>query len=200
MIADQVRFNNTIAKFDSVNSQDPNIIKVNDVDYPKELVYSKRLSEMLQRYQPDASEALQLAARAQHIERWVMPRSDYPMTKPGYMQWRGKLKLYHAKVAEHIMRENDYDDATIAQVASLIKKEDLRTNPDMQTLEDVIVLSFLTHDLEAFVEKYKDYPEKKFIDILRKSYKKMSAKGQAAALNLITIPEHLLPVVQKAVG
>lgn len=196
----QERFNNTIARFDAVNAEDPNTMTINGVDRPKELVYAERLTEMLQAYAPDASEALRLAARAQHIERWVMPRSDYPMTKPGYMQWRGKLKLYHAKVAEHIMRENGYDDATITQVASLIKKEGLRTNPDTQTLEDVIVLAFLAHDLEAFVEKYKDYPEKKFIDILRKSYKKMSEKGQAAALNLITIPEHLRPVVQKAVS
>lgn len=200
MISDQVRFNNTIASFDSVNAQDPNIIQVNGVNCPKELVYAERLSDMLQRYQPDAAEALQLATRAQHIERWVMPRSDYPMTKTGYMQWRGKLKLYHAKVAAHIMGENGYDDATISYVASLIKKQDLRTNPDTQTLEDVIVLAFLEHDLEAFVEKYKDYPEKKFINILRKSYKKMSENGQAAALSLIKIPEHLLPVVQKAVG
>lgn len=195
----KARFDNTIAAIDAINSQDPNKITINGTQYPKELLYSKRLTEMLHRYQPNASEALQLAARAQHIERWVMPRSDYPMTKPGYMQWRGKLKLYHAKVAEHIMRENGYSDEMVLTVTSLIKKENLKSSTEAQTLEDVIVLAFLEHDLEAFVEKYKDYPEKKFIDILRKSYKKMSLKGQQAALSLITIPEHLMPVVKKAV-
>lgn len=196
----KARFDNTIAAIDAINSQDPNKITINGTQYPKELLYSKRLTEMLQRYLPNASEALQIAARAQHIERWVMPRSDYPMTKPGYMQWRGKLKLYHAKVAEHIMRENGYTDEMVSQVGSLIKKENLKNNADAQALEDVIVLAFLAHDLEAFVEKYKEYPEKKFIDILRKSYKKMSTKGQQAALSAITIPEHLMPVVKKAVA
>lgn len=196
----KAQFDNTIAAIDAINTQDPNKITINGTQYPKELLYSKRLTEMLQRYLPNASEALQIAARAQHIERWVMPRSDYPMTKPGYMQWRGKLKLYHAKVAEHIMRENGYTDEMVSQVGSLIKKENLKNNADAQALEDVIVLAFLAHDLEAFVEKYKEYPEKKFIDILRKSYKKMSPKGQQAALSLITIPEHLMPVVKKAVA
>lgn len=197
---DTARFNNTIAAFDAVNEKDPNHIAVNGEMRSKELVYAERMSEMLDRYAPDASEALKLAARAQHIERWVIARDAYPKTKPGYFQWRNALKQHHATLAEHIMREHGYDDATIASVSSLLKKENLKTNPEMQTLEDVIVLAFLAHDLTAFVEKYKDYSEEKFIHILRKSYQKMSKKGQQAALEIIDIPSALLPVVQKAVA
>ena len=197
---DQTRFNNTIASFDAINAQDPNQINIDGKPQPKELVYAARLSEMLNRYAPDASEALKLAVRAQHIQRWISPRSDYPMTKPGYMQWRSNLKNHHAELASKVMQEQGYDAETIEQVASLLKKENLRTNADTQTLEDVIVLAFLEHDLADFVEKYSDYTEEKFLTILRKSYLKMSEKGRAAALTLITIPENLVPVVLKAVG
>lgn len=196
----QTRFNHTIAAFDAINAQDPNSQTIDGEKYPKELLYAQRLSEMLERYAPEASEALKLATRAQHIQRWISPRSDYPMTKPGYMQWRSNLKVHHAELAAKVMRENGYDDDTIQQVSSLLKKENLKSNADTQTLEDVIVLAFLEHDLEAFVEKYKDYSEEKFITILRKSYLKMSEKGRQAALNIITIPEHLLPVVVKAIA
>ncbi len=200
MISDQLRFNKTIADFDALNAQDPNKVSIEGIQKPKELVYAQRMTEMLNRFAPDASESLQLATRAQHIKRWAIPRSDYPMTKPGYLQWRSKLKSMHAEITANILKDNGYDDETIEKVSILLKKEQLRANPDTQTLEDVIVLAFLEHDLEAFVQKYSDYPEEKFLTILRKSYLKMSDKGRAAALSLITIPEHLLPVVLKAVG
>lgn len=197
---DQDRLNNTIASFDAINAQDPNQINVDGKQQPKELVYAERLTEMLNRYAPNASEALKLAVRAQHIQRWISPRSDYPMTKPGYLQWRSNLKNHHATVASKVMQEHGYDAEMIQQVASLLKKENLRSNADTQTLEDVIVLSFLEHDLADFVEKYSDYTEEKFLTILRKSYMKMSEQGRAAALTIINIPEHLLPVVQKAIS
>jgi hypothetical protein len=199
MTENQIRFNNTIANFDAINSQDPNQIDVNGTQHPKALIYAERLSEMLNRYAPEASEALQLAIRAQHIQRWISPRTDYPMTKAGYMQWRSNLKNHHAELASTIMQQHGYDAATIAEVASLLKKENLRTNANTQTLEDVIVLAFLEHDLADFVLKYNDYSEEKFLTILRKSYMKMSEKGRAAALTLIHIPAHLLPIVLKAV-
>jgi hypothetical protein len=200
MITDLNRFQHTIKSFDAINAQDPNLQNIDGINRPKELVYAERLSAMLERYAPEASEALKLAARAQHIQRWISPRSDYPMTKPGYMQWRSNLKLHHAKLASKVMQDCGYDEETIQQVSALLKKENLHSNADTQTLEDVIVLAFLEHDLEAFVEKYQDYSEEKFITILRKSYMKMSEKGRAAALSLISLPTHLLPVVQKAIS
>jgi len=199
MITDQTRYNNTIASFDALNAQDPNLQTVDGKSQPKELVYARRMSEMLDRYAPNASEALKLAARSQHIQRWAIPRSDYPMTKPGYMQWRANLKNFHAELAGKILKENGYDEGTIQKVSALLKKENLHSDEDTQTLEDVIVLAFLEHDLEAFVQKYSDYTEEKFITILRKSYLKMSDQGRAAALTLIKLPAHLVPVIQKAI-
>jgi hypothetical protein len=199
MTEDHIRFNHTIASFDAINRQDPNQISINGILQPKELVYAERLSEMLNRYAPEACEALKLAARAQHIQRWISPRTDYPLTKTGYMQWRNNLKNHHADIASKIMQQHGYDAATIAEVASLLKKENLLTNANTQTLEDVIVLVFLEHDLANFVTKYSDYSEEKLLTILRKSYMKMSDKGRAAALSFIHIQAHLLPVVLKAI-
>jgi hypothetical protein len=193
------RFKNTISAFDALNAQDPNILTINGEDLPKELIYAQRLSEMLDRYNPMASEALKLAARCQHIQRWKSPRSDFPMTKPGYMQWRSQLKNFHAEVALKVLSDNNYDEATVSKVCSLLKKENLSSDSDMQTLEDVIVLAFLEHDLEDFVEKHSDYSEEKFITILRKSYLKMSENGRSSAKTMIKLPSHLVPVLQKAV-
>ncbi len=115
------------------------------------------------------------------------------------MQWRTKLKSYHAEIASKVMQENGYDEDTIVQVSALLKKENLHTNGETQTLEDVIVLAFLEHDLADFVRRHSDYTEGKLMTILRKSYLKMSEKGQQAALQIIELPEHLLPVIQKAI-
>ena len=132
MTKNQIRFNNTIASFDAINRDDPHQININGIQQPKELVYAERLSEMLNRYAPEASEVLQLAVRAQHIQRWISPRTDYPMTKAGYMQWRSNLKNHHAAVASKVMQQHGYDAETIAEVASLLKKENLRTNTNTQ--------------------------------------------------------------------
>lgn len=198
-MTDQTRFQQTIADFDAINAKDPNKLIINDVSTPKSLIYAERLSEMLNRYTPNVSEVLKLAARAQHIQRWSIPRSDYPMTKPGYMQWRNKLKTMHADIAAIVMQDNGYDEASIQQVSSLLKKENLRSNQEMQTLEDVIVLAFLEHDLDDFAQQHADYTEEKMISIVRKSYFKMTEKGQTAALTLINIPDHLLSLVKKAI-
>ena len=178
------RFTRCIAAFDALNAQDPNVIPINGADLPKELVYAHRMTDMLHRYAPEASESLQLAARCQHIQRWKSPRSDFPMTKPGYMQWRHQLKQFHAQVASQVLAEHGYEAELIDAVCVLLKKEQLTTNADMQTLEDVIVLVFLENDLGDFVQNHRDYTEEKFIAILRKSYFKMTEKGRAGRAEL----------------
>ncbi len=194
------RFHATLAIFDKLNSEDPNTILLDGIAQPKALLYAQRMSEMLTRYAPNASEPLQLATRCQHIQRWKIPRADYPMTKPGYLQWRTSLKEFHAEVAAKVLVAQGYDDATVSKVSALLKKENLSSDPDTQTLEDVIVLAFLEHDLVDFASLHPEYSEGKFVDILRKSYLKMSPKGREAALTLIRLPEALIPIIQKAIA
>ncbi|UCV05580.1 DUF4202 domain-containing protein [Dechloromonas denitrificans] len=197
MIANQERFNQAIALFDAANAQDPN----QDEGQPKELRYAQRMTEMIGRFAPEASEVAQLAVRAQHIERWTVPRSSYPLGKPGYFAWRTGLYRLHAETAGKLMQQAGYDEATIAQVKRAVGKQDIKTNPDTQLLEDVSSLVFLEHYMLGFAGQHAEYSEEKWLDIVRKTWKKMSGEAQAFATSGgITLPEPLLPLILKAVA
>ena len=197
-VSDDERFAQAIARFDVANAEDPHREADGGRERPKELLYAERLTAMLARFAPDASEVLRLAARCQHIQRWKIPRSDYPMTRVGYQQWRIRLRTFHADLAGAILRDVGYDETTIARVCSLIRKEALKTDAEAQALEDVVNLVFLESYLEDFVVKHADYETAKFFDILTKTAKKMSVRGRGAALTLITPAPALLPLIRKA--
>ncbi len=199
MISNTTRFRQAIAKFDAANAQDPNQENFQGKTYPKELLYAERMTAMLAQFAPDATEAVQLAARSQHICRWKSPRNAYPMDGVGYKQWRTDLYKFHGETAAAIMREVGYDDDMIARVQALLRKEKLKVNPQTQMLEDVVGLVFLQHYLADFVSKYSHYEEEKLLGILRKTWRKMSDNGHAVALNLDYTPE-ILAVIQKALA
>ena len=184
----------TLAAFDSANAQDPHYEMVNGKSVAKELIYGQRMSEHLQRFCPDASETLQLAARCQHICRWKIPRSDYPMDRQGYKRWRTDLAKFHGETAAGIMALEGYDQATIDRVKDLLLKRGLKKDDEVQTLEDVICLVFIEHYLADFATKH---DEEKLIDIIRKTWNKMSPAGHAAALQL-PLGEDMLTLVGKA--
>lgn len=168
-----------IQEIDAINSTDPNQENVHGKPVPKELLYSQRMTERLFAFATDPSELLQIAARGQHIRRWEIPRSDYPMDRKGYLKWRTKLKLMHAEIVGQLMEKAGYQEAEIRSVQDLIMKKNLHKNPDTQTLEDVICLVFLEHYLDEFAQTKDD---DKLVDILQKTWSKMSEKGHAAAL------------------
>lgn len=197
MIANQERFKQAIALFDAANAQDPN----QDEGQPKELLYAKRMTEMIGRFAPDASEVAQLAVRAQHIQRWTVPRSNYPLGKPGYFAWRTGLYRFHAETAGALMQQAGYDAAMIEQVKAAVGKQGIKTNPDTQMLEDVTSLVFLEHYMLGFAGQHAEYSEDKWLDIIRKTWKKMSGDAQAFATSGgIKLPEPLLPLILKAVA
>jgi hypothetical protein len=200
MSSERDRFERATAAFDAANAQDPNTEQVGGILRPKELVYAERMTAMQLRFAPEASEVVRLAVRAQHLERWKVPRSDYPMDRIGYLRWRKRLYRFHADVAGRVMREAGYDDATTARVGALLRKENIKSDPDMQLLEDVVGLVFLESHLAAFVASHAAYDEAKFSDILAKTGRKMSARGRTAALSLIELPEALAPIVRAALG
>lgn len=199
-VADRARFARALARFDAANAQDPNGEPVDGRERPRALVYAERMSAMLARFAPDASEALRLAARCQHIERWKIPRSDYPMDRTGYLQWRRQANRFHAEVATDILREIGYGEATVTRVAGLLRKEALNSDPEAQVLEDVVDLVFLESYLTGFVAARAEYAADKWLDILRKTASKMSARGRAAAVGLISLPAALAPLVERAMN
>jgi hypothetical protein len=181
MIHHDLRFTHAIARFDQENAQDPHLEAVDGKAVPKELLYSQRMTRWLEQLAPEASEPLRLAARCQHLRRWEIPRYAYPMDRAGYHRWRTDLARMHADRAGQILRDVGYDDAMIARVQSLVRKERLKQDPEVQLLEDVICLVFLE---SYFADFAKQHDEQKVIGILRRTWKKMSPRGQAEALKL----------------
>lgn len=200
MISDPTRFKKAIALFDAANALDPRKDEADGQQVPRELLYAQRMTEMLQRYAPDASEAVQLACRAQHIERWKVPRDSYPMDRNGYLQWRTGLYKYHAETAGRLMREAGYEDEMIERVKTIIGKKALKLNPETQMMEDVVDLVFIEHYMLEFAGQKPDYSEEKWLDIIRKTWKKMSEAAHQFALGgKIRLPEPLAPLITKAV-
>ena len=175
------RFDDAIAAMDRVHAQDPNQIMDEGELRPAELVYARRMSEMLQVVYPDASEPLRLAARCQHIKRWELARTDYPEGRAGYLQWRTEEKRRHAVLAGEILRDAGYEDEVAQRVGQLVRKERLKQDPDTQRLEDVACLVFLEDHLADFAPKH---AQAKVVDVIAKTWPKMSAHGQQAALKL----------------
>ncbi len=196
MPADVERFKSAIRRFDTANAEDPHVEVVDGVSYPKELLYAQRMSTWLDRFAPDASEALQLAARCQHIRRWMIPRQDYPMDRRGYLQWRTALAKFHAETAAEILRAVGYEEATIGRVQSLLRKEGLKRDPEVQCLEDVICLVFLESYCADFA-KHQD--SAKMLPIIRKSWEKMSPHGREIARTL-ALPREVQQLVETALA
>lgn len=180
------KFNKAILLFDEANSLDPNKEIFEGKEFPKELLYALRMTEQLNLFAPNSSEVLQLTVRCQHICRWESPRENYEMNKVGYLKWRRDLREFHAKKAETILAEVGYGEKIIEQVRFLLLKKELKKNAETQTLEDVICLVFLNYYFSKFSEKYS---EEKLIDIIQKTWKKMSGKGHEAALKLNFSPD-----------
>lgn len=200
-MSDQECYARAVELIDAANAEDPNRESADGRDWPKELLYSRRMSEMLARYAPEADDAVKLAIRAQHIQRWKSARSDYPEGRQGYLQWRTGLYRFHAETAGRLLAEAGYGEDVIERVRQAVGKRALKVNPDTQLLEDVTDLVFIEHYMLAFAGKHPEYDEAKWLDIIRKTWKKMSSKAQAFALSgAIRLPEPLIPLIQKAVS
>lgn len=194
-------FDKAIALIDTANSQDPNQVSADGKQWPKELLYSNRMSDMLRRYAPDADEAMKLAIRSQHIERWKSPRNAYPMDRIGYLKWRKDLYKIQANTAAALMEQGGYGDEVIERVKNAVAKKNIKGNPDTQLLEDVTDLVFIEHYLLEFVGKHPEYSEEKWIDIIQKTWHKMSEHAHEFALSgKVELPQSLVPVINKAVS
>lgn len=195
-------FEKALSLIDQANNEDPNkATNADNKEWPKEALYSHHMSDMLERFRPDADEVMKLAVRAQHIQRWKSPRSDYPMDRKGYHLWRTNLYKFHAETAGELMAQAGYDEASIDRAKQAIGKKALKKNPDTQLIEDVAALVFIEHYMLEFAGKHPEYDETKWIDIVRKTWRKMSEAGQQFALSgSLALPESLVPLVQKALS
>lgn len=175
------RLNEVLVAIDRANAMDPNVSQDGNTLRPSALVYGERMSETLDRFCEKTSDHLHIAVRAQHIERWTSARDGYPAGREGYLKWRSDLKSFHARRAGELMEAAGYDQTDIDRVATLISKKGIKRDPEVQMLEDVVCLVFLKHYAGEFIAKH---PDEKVVDILRKTARKMSDEGIAAATEL----------------
>lgn len=190
------RFENALHRIDAENSRDPNQIIVDGVAQPRELIYAQRLSAWVLQLCPAASETLRLAARSQHLCRWLIPRNSYEMTRAGYLRWRSELKKFHAERSAGILRAVGYPEPQIERIQALNLKTNLGRDAECQTLEDALCLVTLQYQLSDLMRKT---PPEKLIEILRKTWKKMSpaAQGYATKLPFSAAESEL---IQRALG
>jgi len=175
------QFETALDLIDQENALDPNKVMVAGKEYPKELLYSQRMTEVLFATTSKPTEELQIAIRAQHIRRWAITRKNYPMDRVGYYRWRNDLKTMHAEVVSQILEKVGYTEKFIDRVAFLVNKKDIKKDSETQMLEDVVCLVFLQYYMEDFIAKHED---EKVIGIFRKTWKKMSPQGQETALKI----------------
>jgi len=166
---------------------------------PAELVYADRMENWVARIAPDADPVLRLAARCQHLERWSVPRNSFPMDRPGYLAWRRSLYAKQAGRARQLLLDAGVPAKEAEDAATWVSKDGLRTNPGTQALEDAAVLVFLESEVEAFAAQHSEYPRTKFVDIIRKTWRKMSPRAQNLARSL-DLPEPIAALVREAVG
>lgn len=164
-----------------------------------ELVYAERMERWVEQLVPDPSALLRLAARCQHLERWSVPRSTFPLDKPGYHAWRRSLYAKQAERARDLLLQAGVPATEAAEVATWVSKTGLKTNRGTQALEDAACLVFLENEIEAFAAQHADYPQEKFVDILRKTWRKMSPRAQELALEL-KLSAGIAALVKAALG
>ena len=173
-----IRLERVLGAIDGVNAGDPVSVEFEGRMFPRAFLYGERMSAALGEFMPEAPEVLRIAARAQHIERWVIPRASYPEGRIPYLKWRKDLQHHHAKRCGELMRDAGYDEEEIQKTGALLRKERLKHDPLAQALEDVICLVFLRYEAPDFISHHED---EKVRDILAKTARKMSARGLAEA-------------------
>ena len=179
------RFAAAQARIDQANAEDPERVEVEGVLEPAALVYGRRMSERLARFAPDADDAQRLAARAQHIRRFMHPRSAHPEGRAGYLAWRTALGRFHADQATAILSDDGYDAVSLERVRRMLEKRARRSDPDVQRIEDVACLVFLEHYALDFAGKHS---KEQVVAIVQKTWAKMSPEGHEAALGLALTP------------
>ena len=192
----QDRFEQARSDIYKAHDEDPNEVTINGEEVPYETHYAQKMESFLNKRAPNASEILKLAICAQHFRRWESPRSDYPMTKVGYHTWRSRLKKRQAELVGDILKAS-YSEEDVKRCMALIEKEGLKQGEEeVQILEDVACLVFLDDQFDHFKEKH---DEDKIVNILKKTWVKMSKTGQDMALEL-PMTDDCKALVQKALA
>jgi hypothetical protein len=159
---------------DAANSDDPHDCH----GEPLALRQGRLAEEWVVRLEPTASAALRLAARAHHLRRWIVPRSDYPEGRPGYLRWRRDQKQRHARELSEILEQSGVAPDVVDRAATIVAKLGLGTDPEVQVFEDAVCLTFLETQLDETAARL---DEDRMVAVIAKTLAKMSDTGKVAA-------------------
>lgn len=175
-------FEQTLAAIDALHAQDPRLTTLDDgTTTPQELAYAQRMSTWLDKVHDAPDEILRLAVRAQHLQRWLVPRDEYPEGRIGYLTWRRDQGEQAGTTTATLMREVGYSDTDAERAAAMIRKKGLGRDPEVQALEDCACLVFLENYFADFSRKI-DHDH--MVRIVQKTWRKMSPKAHSLALEL----------------
>ena len=166
-----------VAAIDAANSADPGVVDVRGAGpRPLAQVHGELAAEWVGVLAPDASvdvELVSLAARAHHLRRWELPRSQYAAGRSGYLQWKRDQRKRHADDVGALLAEVGYGADEIAAVQAMV----LRQGEGGQLVEDAACLVFIETQLAAVATQL-DHDH--LLDVIRKTAKKMSPAALAA--------------------
>jgi hypothetical protein len=189
-------FADAVAAIDAANVDDPTVITVRGEQVPLALAHGRLAAEWVADLHPDADETWLIAARAHHLRRWEVPRTDYPAGKPGYLRWKRDQRQRHAKDIAVLLADVGYDEAAIERVQALVRRDDLKTDAGAQAIEDAACLVFLETQL---ADVSKQLERDHLIDVLRKTARKISPSG-AAAIGRIPLGDAERQLLADALG
>lgn len=170
------RYATAVSIIDSANAEDPTHVEVRGERLPLALAHGRLAAEWMARLVPDADEALLLAARAHHLRRFAVPRSDYPAGRAGYLRWRRDQKDRHANEIADILLAAGYDEATTNRVQVLVRRQRLDEASGTQWIEDVACLVFLETQLVDIADQLQ---RERLVEVVRKTVAKMSERALA---------------------
>lgn len=189
-------FEQAMAAFQARHAEDPKRIRWQGEDLAWSVLYHRHLMQWVGKVEPEPPEAMRLAAACQHLERWKIPRSDFPAGVTGYKQWRSRLAQFHAQQAAEVLAQSGYDGATQRRVRDFLIKKGRKKDPQVQHFEDAVCLTFMELQLAEFARAH---DEPKLLNIIRKTWAKMSPDGHGHALELVNrLPADTARLVKRA--
>lgn len=168
------RLARAIEEIDRVNSADPDRIDDAGRRRPKQVVHAERATYWLHRLVADPSPEQQVAARAHHLRRWELPRTDFEPSRAGYLRWRTEQKRRHVAGVAEILLGVGYDAEFVSRVADIVSKRGLGSDRVVQAHEDALCLVFLELEFDDLADRLGDDHT---VEVLRKTIAKMSAEA-----------------------
>ena len=191
------RTERALAAIDAANAEDPVKLDVDGRARPKEVVHAEVVTRWLAVVDPDADDLQRLAARAHHLRRWAVPRTDYPEGRAGYLRWRTDQKRRHADEVGEILAAEGFSPDEIARVGAIVAKRGLGTDAAVQAHEDALCLAFLELQLDPVAAQL---GHDRAVDVLRKTMGKMSPRALELAGTVALSAEGAALVAEAAEG